>query len=222
MSADRIHTPQSASAGDLRQMLAWFRAMHASHTATLTMLADAIRETEWMLAPSVATSAPLPEPRPVAPSPAAVDPAKKKRVYTPESLERMRAHAAAMRARIKNVPSEPPPVEAVNATPPAAPVAATIPPSPSPPALPPAPPRAAPAAPPAKITRAEALSRVAAVASSERRGAGGEPILVDLAAVATWSGPRGLPCQTWDDLPAINRKREQLGLPRFARAFRRS
>jgi len=48
-----------------------------------------------------------------------------------------------------------------------------------------------------------------------------EPIEADLATIAAWAGPRGLTVKTWDDLPAVNRRREHLRLPPFKRAFRR-
>lgn len=48
-----------------------------------------------------------------------------------------------------------------------------------------------------------------------------EPIEADLATINAWSAQRGIPCKTWDDLGAVNRKREQLGLPSFKRKFGR-
>ena len=49
----------------------------------------------------------------------------------------------------------------------------------------------------------------------------GAPIEADLATIHAWSVQRGIPCTTWDDLPGVNRKREQLGLPTFKRKFSR-
>ena len=213
---------ETTSPADLRQMLAWFRALPASHTATETMLADAIRSTEWLLADSIHTSAPAPAPKPVIvsppvePVPVAVPPveppAKKKRTYSPEALERLRAHAAAMRARkdLTTNPVREAPPPAFNAAAMTGFVKAVITamePTPAPP--PPAPP---------KITRTEALARVSNAAAGTSWG---PPVLADFEAVGTWAGPRGLPFTSWDDLPAIYRKREALGLPRFARAFKR-
>lgn len=35
--------------------------------------------------------------------------------------------------------------------------------------------------------------------------------------IATWSAPRGIPFAGWEDLPRVNAKRTELGLPPFAR-----
>ena len=48
-----------------------------------------------------------------------------------------------------------------------------------------------------------------------------DPVEADFQQVRNWAVQRGLLFETWDDdLPRVNRKREQLGLPVFKRKFR--
>lgn len=71
-------------------------------------------------------------------------------------------------------------------------------------------------APQAPLTRMEALQRVSA-AISPRKQPDSEP--ADLEQIRTWAAPRGIPVSNWDDLREVNRRRERLGLPPFARKF---
>lgn len=83
------------------------------------------------------------------------------------------------------------------------------------------PPKAAPKpipAPATKPSRAEVLAKIGAV-NVELPISHGKPIVADHATVKSWAAQRGLPFVTWDDLPRVNSKREQLGLMPFARAF---
>lgn len=47
----------------------------------------------------------------------------------------------------------------------------------------------------------------------------GEPAAVDFIEVKAWSYAQKVTCNTWDDLPAVNRKRIELYLPPFKRLF---
>ncbi len=47
-----------------------------------------------------------------------------------------------------------------------------------------------------------------------------EPILANFGQVLKWAEVRGLPFKSWDDLPAVNRRREDFELPLFKRQMR--
>lgn len=47
----------------------------------------------------------------------------------------------------------------------------------------------------------------------------GEPIAVDFDQVRQWAAQRGITFSSWDDLPAVNRKRDALGIATFKRRF---
>jgi hypothetical protein len=49
----------------------------------------------------------------------------------------------------------------------------------------------------------------------------GEPIAADFEQVRRWAAERGIVFASWDDLPAVNRRRERLGLAAFKRDFAR-
>jgi len=73
------------------------------------------------------------------------------------------------------------------------------------------------AAPPAG--RMAALTTVSKAIDAKAADEG--PIVTTFETVAAWAGPRGIPFATWDDLPAVNRKRDQYELRHFARLFGR-
>lgn len=50
---------------------------------------------------------------------------------------------------------------------------------------------------------------------------GAAPIAVEFEQVRRWAGERGMQFRTWEDLPQVNRKREQLGQATFKRNFPR-
>lgn len=72
---------------------------------------------------------------------------------------------------------------------------------------------------PQQISRAEALARVGQIGAPAQRRVAVDyvPIEVDLDQVRTWASQRGLQFRDWDDLPGVNRKREQLGQATFKR-----
>lgn len=47
----------------------------------------------------------------------------------------------------------------------------------------------------------------------------GEPIAADFEQVRQWADQRGMAFSSWDDLPAVNRKRDTLGIATFKRRF---
>jgi hypothetical protein len=47
----------------------------------------------------------------------------------------------------------------------------------------------------------------------------GAPISADFEQVRRWAAERGVQFGDWDDLPAVNSRRERLGLPSFKREF---
>lgn len=59
------------------------------------------------------------------------------------------------------------------------------------------------------VTRAESITRVSASLSG--------PQVADFDTVAAWAAQRGVQFREWDDLPKVNRKREDLLLMPFAR-----
>ena len=77
--------------------------------------------------------------------------------------------------------------------------------------------RALPKPAPQPISRAEEIARVGAIKAPTR---GFEPIEADFDQVRTWAGQRWILFEGWDDLPAVNAKRERLQLPTFKRKFR--
>lgn len=46
-----------------------------------------------------------------------------------------------------------------------------------------------------------------------------EPIVADFDQIQVWAFARGAKFDSWDDLPGINRRRERIGLPDFARKY---
>jgi hypothetical protein len=68
-------------------------------------------------------------------------------------------------------------------------------------------------------SRMEALAMVSRSISPQPAFDPGDPVAADFNQVGHWAGQRGLQFSTWDDLPAVNRKREALSLPPFKRSF---
>lgn len=68
-------------------------------------------------------------------------------------------------------------------------------------------------------SRMEALAAVSRAISEKPPTDPGEPVFAGFEHIRRWAGERGLPFATWDDLPAVNSKRERLGMARFKREF---
>ena len=46
------------------------------------------------------------------------------------------------------------------------------------------------------------------------------PAVANFQTVLSWAAARSIQFTSWDDLPVVNRKRDEFGLPHFAREFR--
>lgn len=162
---------------------------------------------------------------PVPPSPEttrAEPPRKPRKPMSPEHLEKLRQNAAKGRAvaaaklAVAQIPASAPNVDlsrlstiGVVVERKAAPVAPIAPaPAPKPPVVAPQP-----------KSRMEALAAVSRAIEAKLPVDPGEPVFAGFEHVRSWAGQRGVPFQTWDDLPAVNSRRERLGLPRFKREF---
>lgn len=65
--------------------------------------------------------------------------------------------------------------------------------------------------------RPEAPKPAASLANESDNEADFEPVEVEFNQLQKWAAARNMPCKTWDDLPAINRRREEFELPCFKR-----
>lgn len=87
----------------------------------------------------------------------------------------------------------------------------------APPAVPGPAPRTTPAAQPK--SRMEAIAVVSKAISARPAIDPGESVAAGFETVRRWAGERGIQFAQWDDLPAVNARRERLGLAWFKRDF---
>lgn len=218
----------------LKDLIAAYREVHAACAGLCDLLARQIRGLEWHASQSVETSAPAPVLPVVASKPPADvgqslwSPARNQIVIEqwplgtgideikalldalpgrPVPRDRIAIQAAALKVK------RPPKVPEAPTTAAAQPEPAIAPPVPPRDLPAPVPASARPPEPQPKLTRTEALLRAA------RSVAPTAPVLADLEQVRTWAAERGVEFRDWDDLRAVNSRRERLGLAPFARKF---